>query len=103
MKIIRPIVIVVRILRVQARISQAHESVFHLARREYGLGGNDFALRVDAIWWKEDPAITVEFERNEFNDPRACIMDESNEASIRVFLHENSERGYDNFGDFSCL
>lgn len=49
MKITKPTVTVVRILRAQERISQAHESVFHLARREYGLEGNDFASRVDVI------------------------------------------------------
>lgn len=44
---------VAMMLRVQERISQVQESMFHLARRGYGLEGNDFDAGVDAIYPKE--------------------------------------------------
>lgn len=60
----------------QERISQVHESVFHLARREYGLGGNDFASRVDIILSKRRPSDHCRMKQYEFNDTRPCAMDE---------------------------
>ena len=103
MKITRPTVTVVRILSVQERISQVHESVFHLARREYGLGGNDFASRIDAILSKKKSSNHCRIERYESSDTRPCAMNEVNEGYIRVPLRENLKRGYDNLGAFLCF
>ena len=70
MKTTTPTIIVVMILRVQERISQVHESMFHFARRDHGLEGNAFVSKIAAIF-----------------------------ADRRVFLFarcENLQRGYDN-------
>lgn len=50
MKTTTATVTVAMILRMQERISQAHESTLHLARRRYGLEGNGFVLTVDTIF-----------------------------------------------------
>ena len=60
MKITTPTMTVVIILRVQERISQAHESVFHFARRENGLEGNDFASGIDAMFSKRRSCPRIE-------------------------------------------
>lgn len=53
-----------RTLRRFEEISQLHESVPHLARREYGLGGSRFDLKVDGILSR----IMLVSRNNEFND-----------------------------------